>query len=311
MNPDFIACLNQKRRDFRFRLHPSAIAILIQFETSGYRDCGIPASTSSIDNCDFDIIFDSCSQGKNKKTEEDEVSSRSDEDSLKSGGEEELSTSEEDESFQDDEEEVEGSNYKEESVIQETVDLENRTPTKHELVNPKKKDNNDEIKSGAKISQMGKIDETEQTPGNIEETEQMPDLGFSDPIISPIQVSSNSNLINTQKENYEINKITVAHCDDLEGKINLDGCSEKLKILLSKETPFKEKMKLMASEKSEEQLVKVGEHPTTENGVFPKLLKQSLEVKREEVLGGVSHWKLCLLVILLMRIRRLQQEEEY
>ncbi|KAI3493598.1 hypothetical protein L1887_40800 [Cichorium endivia] len=156
--------------------------------------------------------------------EEEELVKSDNDDSVKIGDDddEEFSSSEDIESGRFSEEEEEGSNFKSESTIQETLNQEEGHVAAHDLENRERRYNYE----GKKTS-----------PGDI----------------SPLKKTDIDNHIEPNEKN-------LAHQEEDTERVNtLGGCSDTLKILLSRNTSIKEKLAFMEFGKEETQFSKKDE----------------------------------------------------
>ncbi|KAI3516635.1 hypothetical protein L1887_15558 [Cichorium endivia] len=210
---------------------------------------------------------------KDDNAEEARVPMESDkEDSWKNESEEEdtFSTSaEEEESDQFSDEEGEESNCKSESAIQETDVLQLRTPSKpitHDLEKALNGNNlegsNDEVHSPLTIKTVD-LDEEQTGESRI-------NLNKSPIHISPlpkkennpIEIPEPNQLVGDQADKIEPNESEVAQGGKMTEKITLEECSDTLKLLLSRDTPIKEKLRMVDKENKIDQSEAMGDTST-------------------------------------------------
>ncbi|KAI3509401.1 hypothetical protein L1887_24647 [Cichorium endivia] len=101
-------------------------------------------------------------------------------------------------------------------------------------------------------------------------------------IISPTHVSPLNEAVKSHLSAFEPNQSQMAQAEKTENKLNLEDCSDTLKVLLSKDTPIKEKLRFVANEKKFEQNKGMGDLPqnhTSEMGQFQTRITRS-QVKR-------------------------------
>ncbi|KAI3792190.1 hypothetical protein L2E82_06062 [Cichorium intybus] len=97
-------------------------------------------------------------------------------------------------------------------------------------------------------------------------------------ITSPTHVSPFNEAVNSHLSVFEPNQSQMAQAEKTENKLNLKDCSDTLKVLLSKDTPIKEKLRFVANDEKFEQNKGMGDFPqnhTSEMGHFQSRITRS------------------------------------